>query len=475
MMYWIILIFHIVIMPLAAFHALVYKRDHRAALGWMGIILLFPIIGALFYFIFGINRLKSKAKLFSGQHLPFMSFGFERASEVKTQQYQDPLLNSVPSPELAVIGGRVSGVKLSSGNSITALINGEEFFPHLIESINSASQYVLIATYLFGDKGVGGEVVTALSSAAKRGIQVHVLIDGVGSLYSLRRVVKPLKNAGVHVALFLPPRLLPFSFSVNLRNHRKIAVIDGERGYFGGANIDQRHMVKDAKNKHPTEDVHFFSIGSIVNQLQNVFLVDWYRTTQKKLSVAKHSVTSGDAYCRTIDDGPGENLDYLAMTLHGVFAAAKNEILIMMPYFIPSREMIAIFQAITLRGVKIKIVLPENSNLRSVDWACRNMLWELLVWGVEVYFKPAPFAHTKLIAVDNNYVMVGSANLDARSLRLNFELGVEIFSEKVAFDARQYIENAIQISRRVALEELDQRPILVRARDAFFWLFSSYL
>lgn len=475
MVYWLLFIFHAVVMPIAAFHALVYKRDHRAALGWIGIIIFFPIAGPLLYFVFGINRLKSKAKLFSGKHLPFMSFGFERAAIVRKEDYNDPLLSTVPNPYLASIGGRVSGENLCAGNSIEMLLNGEAFFPRLIEHIGQAQHSIFIATYLFSRGGIGAKVIEALCQAAQRQVKVYVLIDGIGAMYSLRAAVKPLKKAGAQVALFMPPTLLPPSFSINMRNHRKIAVVDGRFGYFGGINIDQRHMVEDVSNKEATEDVHFLSSGPLVEQLQAVFSSDWYRATHQQLEIHKNSDVNGQVHCRVIDDGPDENLDYLAMTLNGIFAAAEKEILIMVPYFLPSREMVAVLQAATLSGVRIRVVLPERSNIRMVDWACRNLLWELLTWGVEVYYKPAPFAHSKLIAVDGRYVMAGSANIDARSLRLNFELGVEMIDVPMCEQVKRHIEKVILLCRRVELDELDSRAIWVRARDAFFWLFSSYL
>ncbi|HCS29427.1 MAG TPA: phospholipase, partial [Spongiibacteraceae bacterium] len=179
--------------------------------------------------------------------------------------------------------------------------------------------------------------------------------------------------------------------------------------------------------------------------------------------------------CRVIDDGPDENLDALAMTLLGLFSAARESITIMTPYFLLSRELLSALQSASLRGVQVQVVIPQRSNLRFIDWATRNMLWELLLWDVKVYAQPAPFAHTKLLAIDGEYVMAGSANMDSRSLRLNFELGVEMYDKALAKQVSDHIQEAIAVSRRVTLAEVDKRPIHHRLRDAFFWLFSSYL
>lgn len=481
MFYWIIALFHLVVMPIAAVHALIYKRDHRAALGWIGVILLFPVAGPLLYFLFGINRLRTKAQLFAGHHLPVMFFGYDRTSPPLIHR-QDPLLERLPNPELARVGGRATGQPLLTGNRARILINGEAFFPELLTAIDRAEHWVVLSTYLFGHRNEARAVIDALIRAEARGVAVYVLADGIGTCYSWRAAIRALRRAGVSVALFTPPSLLPPSLDINLRNHRKIAVVDRRVGFFGGINIDARHMVEDPKNRHPTEDVHFKVQGPLVEELTRLFCHDWQLVTHRSPALGSGPESafmaesvSGGSVCRLIDDGPHDNLNHLSMTLIGVFSAARERIRIMMPYFLPNHEMIAALQAAVLRGVRVEVILPERSNLRFVDWATRNMLWELLLWEMDVYYKAAPFAHSKLILVDDTYCMTGSANLDARSLRLNFELGVEWFDGPLCSQLHAYLDTAVSHSRRLDLSEFDQRPLWQRLRDAFFWLFSSYL
>lgn len=466
---WVILSIHLFVMLLALVHVLIYKRDHRAALGWIGIIMVFPVAGPLLYFIFGINRIRAVARHFSGHRLPFLHFGFERAERIHSEVDNN-------DPPLLQIGQRVTGAPTSPSNRIEVLHNGETFFPRLIESVNNAQDCVLLSSYLFSARGIAREVIEALCQAKARGVKVYVLVDGTGILYSFRAALKPLREAGVEVAEFIPLSLLTPSFGINLRNHRKIAIVDGRTAYFGGINIDHRHMVEDPLNPDPTEDVHFMAEGLVVGDLQQVFAGDWWMATRESLTELPTPVTSdGPVCCRVINDGPDESLDALAMTLMGVFAAAERQITIMTPYFLPGREILSALQAASVRGVNITVVLPARSNLRFVDWATRNLLWELVIWGVAVYFKPPPFAHSKLITVDDCYVLGGSANIDPRSLRLNFELGVEMLDKSLASEVQAHIDATLQDSHRITLLELDTRPIWQRIRDAFFWLFSSYL
>ncbi len=474
-MHWFLISVHLVIMAIAVVHALVYKRDHRAALGWIGVIVVFPIAGPLLYFIFGINRVRSAARRFSGHYLPYFHFGYKRSERpgLASNVADEEIL-----PSITQVGGKVTHQPLAIGNRIEVLINGEAFFPRLLEAIASANESILISSYLFSHKGIAGEVIQALGEAVSRGVRVRVLVDGAGVFYSARMAVSSLRKAGVELVEFMPLSLFPPSFGVNLRNHRKITVVDGRVAFFGGINIDPRHMVDAADNPHPTQDVHFRASGPVVLSLQQVFARDWWMATRKTLDdlpMPSSQDRAGNVSCRVIDDGPDENLDALAMTLVGIITAAQHSLMIMTPYFLPARELIAAIQSASLRGVRVHIVIPERSNLPFVDWATRNMLWELILWGVEVYAQPAPFAHSKLLAIDGCYVMGGSANIDPRSLRLNFELGVEMFDEDLARTVEAHIGDAVAVGRRITLAELDNRPLPVRIRDAVFWLFSSYL
>jgi cardiolipin synthase len=181
------------------------------------------------------------------------------------------------------------------------------------------------------------------------------------------------------------------------------------------------------------------------------------------------------ASCRVITDGPNEDIDRLALVLLSAVSAAQRRICIATPYFLPGRELIGALQAAALRGVTVSILLPGRNNLPYVHWATRNMLWELLQHGVEVRYQPPPFAHSKFLLVDEDYAQVGSANLDPRSLRLNFELNVEVFDTSFNADLAADFGAAWDVSRPVSLDEISHRGLAGRTRDAFCWLFSPYL
>lgn len=284
-----------------------------------------------------------------------------------------------------------------------------------------------------------------------------------------------LRRAGVRVARFLPPRLLPPSFSVNLRNHRKILVVDGEYGFTGGMNIGARHLL-EPRSSHATADLHFRLQGAVVAQLEAIFVEDWRFATGEHLQTPPAATApAGSGYCRCISDGPNEDLDKISLVLMGAISAARQETLIITPYFLPSREMIASLQSAALRGEAVTVILPRRSNLPFVDWATRNLLWELLLHGVTICYQPPPFARTKLFIVDAVYAQIGSTNMDPRSLRLNFELNLEVVGVSSVAALLDHARQRRRESTQLTLQQIDGRGLLTRLRDAVCWLFMPYL
>ena len=243
-------------------------------------------------------------------------------------------------------------------------------------------------------------------------------------------------------------------------------------------NIGDRHLAQNPDNPSRVVDLHFRLEGPVVEQLEGAFLEDWLFASGEEVippGEINCAAREDGLCCRTITDGPNEDLDKLAMILLGAVSSARSRVLIMTPYFLPSREMIGALQVAALRGVEVVVILPERSNLPFVHWATQNMLWELLQWGVRVYHRPAPFAHSKLFVVDDHYGLIGSANMDPRSLRLNFELAVEIHGKSFAEAMGAHIEAVRQVSQEVTVDALERRPLSIRVRDALAWLFSPYL
>lgn len=475
--HYILLTANIVITILAAWHALLYKRDPKASLGWLAVILMFPVIGYFLYFLLGINRIRTRARKLTGK-LPFSGFiGFE------------PVEENILLPELAlpvpheyteianIVNSVTGGAPLTSGNKIEIFHNGEEAYPAMLDAIDSAKQSVYLSTYIFKTDDTGRQFIEKLASAKERGVEIKVILDGIGEYYSLPRAGSLLKKRGIDFARFIPPALIPPSIHINLRNHRKILVVDKTIGFTGGMNIGSYNLAANLWNKSRVIDTHFRVLGPVVSQIMDMFIDDWNFVTGKNIKVDPVEINheKNGAKCRVISEGPNEDFNKLATILAGAIASAKKQVLIMTPYFLPTRDMISALQAEALKGVSVEIVLPQKNNLPYVHWATRNMLWELLQRNVRVYYQPPPFVHTKLFIVDDYYAHIGTANMDPRSLRLNFELALEVYDKDFVSRLSKHFVDCRKKSKEVTFTEIDSRNLLIRTRDALAWLLYPYL
>ncbi len=468
-LHWTVVAVLAVISTASALHALLHKRESTAAFGWIAFCLLFPLVGSIFYYLFGINRVRTRARQLRGQ---------ATAGRIDPEPEED-IPDRIPAAfrTQAQISGAVTRLPLTRGNRVERLFGGEAAYPEMLAAIEQARERVYLSTYIFESNTSGHQFAEALAAAHDRGVDVRVLLDGAGEWYSWPRIRHQLRRAGVSVARFLPPRLIPPNPVINLRNHRKLLIADGVTAFAGGMNIGDRHLINRPGPSEGIKDIHYHIQGPLTRQLEDIFLDDWEFATGRRDEPADRPHPSGDgsALGRTLIDGPNEDLQRLTMVLVGAVAAAREHVAIMTPYFLPPRELIAALQAAAVRGTQVDIVLPGKNNVPFMHWATRNMLWELVKWGVRVYYQPGPFDHTKLLVVDHHYTQIGSANLDARSLRLNFEVMVEVYDTRFGAQMAKHVESARQASHRVTLEELDARPLPARVRDAAVWLFTPYL
>lgn len=474
---WVLIVFMAVLSWGCALHALLSKSDPRAALGWIAVCLMFPPVGPLFYFLFGINRVITQGRRLGGPLTMLLRLGLDKHEE-KVEHHIHPSLVPETHKPIAVLSDKVTRLPLLSGNRLEPLINGEEAFPAMLKSIEQAQHSVYLTTFIFETNTTGRQFIDALKSAMDRGVDVRVILDGLGEYYHFPRAGKLFKRTRIPVVRFLPPKLLPPSLYLNLRNHRKILVVDSHIGFTGGMNIGDRHLAAELANPSRVEDIHFRITGPVVRQMEQVFLADWCFCDTADTPEPKQEplrTPNGSALCRVVVDGPNEEVDRLALILVGAVAAARKRVYIMTPYFLPSRELVGALQTAALRGVDVRVILPEKNNLPYVKWASNNILWNLLQKGVRIYYQPPPFVHTKLFMVDHFYTIIGSTNIDPRSLRLNFEMVLEVYDEALNNNLTARFNDTLAKSRETTLTEVDQRPLVIKIRDSLCWLFTPYL
>lgn len=470
---WLILSIFTII---SAGHALLSKRDPRAALIWILLCLALPGVGAALYWLLGINRIRTRARTLQtlGEDRPWPE---PNTNYWSPAQSKDAVFLQENNTALLALADAVTRRPLVSGNKVDPLFNGEEAYPAMLEGISQAHTAINLSTYIFGSGQTGKKFIAALEAAADRGVKVQVLIDAVGERYAFPVARRRFKKGKVRVVRFLPPSLFGRGINLNLRNHRKLLIVDGKLGFTGGMNIGDRHLVADVKNSKRTTDVHFRIRGPVVGQLEEAFLEDWAFATGEGFQNPEYPdpVPGGLAFCRGVSAGPNEDFDKLMWLLVGAFNSARRRIRIMTPYFIPDRPLIVAINSAALRGIDVELILPQKNNLPFVGWAARAHLWELLQYSTRVYYQPPPFNHSKLLLVDDHYSLVGSANLDPRSLRLNFEFDLTVFDQQLNRKLSDHFDTVRDASERVTLADIDSRPLPVKLLDSFCKLFSPYL
>jgi len=456
---------------LASIHALLHKRDSRAATLWIGVIWLLPLFGPILYLALGVNRIRRRA----------VSLGVHNT-------FTRPIPTNLGEPQnegaehlkmLARAVSRVVKRPLTAGNKIQPLVNGDQAFPAMLAAIESAKKSVSLSSYIFDNDASGKQFVAALARAVQRGVSVRVLIDAAGTRYSWPPVTWKLRLAGIPFAKFLPASVFtPWRVAtLNLRNHRKSLVVDGQVAFTGGMNIRHGNVLAD-QPKSPVQDLHFRVGGPVVAQLQEAFANDWAFTTKETLDGEiwfPEAKESGDVIARVITDGPDADYDKLRWTLLAALAEAQTAVKILTPYFLPDNALVTALNLAALRGVRVDIILPARNNLPYVHWASRALWWQVLERGCHIWLTPPPFDHSKLMIVDGHWVLLGSANWDARSLRLNFELNVECYGPGFAQEMEKVIGKKTCAAREVTLAEADGRSLPAKLRDAIARLFSPYL
>jgi cardiolipin synthase len=445
-------------------HALLRKRRVSVAVGWIGLAWLSPIFGSALYLLLGINRVYRRARKMRG-----------RPSEATPPPDDD---DAVVPEELWPLDRairRITGAPALTGNRVRLFRNGDTAYPEMLAAIRGAKASVAMSSYIFRDDATGREFCDALAEAKARGVEVRVVIDGIGGGYFTTPAYRRLTAAGVRAALFMHSALpwrMPF---LNLRNHKKLLILDGQVAFTGGLNIavDNRLATDSA---HPIRDTHFRLEGPIVDQLAFAFAADWAFADGENLDGPPWFTDPqpvGDVVARAVTSGPDADVQKIEQVVIQALGCARRKVRIATPYFLPDELVIGALTQAATRGVLVEVVIPKIGDHRFIDWAMRAHLEPLLQSGVRIYLDQPPFDHMKAMVVDDVWCFVGSANWDMRSFRLNFELNVEMIDADLAAHLDGLIR--AKMDRLITAEDLAARALPLRLRDAGVRLLLPYL
>ncbi|KAB2952969.1 cardiolipin synthase [Heliorestis acidaminivorans] len=456
------------------------RRNVAATWAWLMVLLFLPGFGFLLYLVLGQSLRRRRIFKVKEEEIKAIE---ERVTKQKKQLHKEEITYN--DPESARFQDMIY-MNLSSNyaiytqdNAVEIYTEGQSKFTSLIQSIEQAKDHIHLLYYIVRHDSIGKKILEALISKAREGVQVRVLYDHVGSSGLHRDFIKQLKEVGGEVRAFFPSRIPYVNIRLNYRNHRKLVIIDGTHGFIGGFNIGDEYLGLD-KHLGYWRDSHLKITGSAVHMMQARFILDWnlsspsriefpspayFPAPQKEGSIGMQIVTSGPtSEWQSIKNG------YLKM-IH----SAKESIYIQTPYFIPDDSLLAALKISALSGVDVRIMLPSKSDHMMIYWASHSYLGELLASGVRCYLYEKGFLHAKVMTIDGKVSSIGSANIDIRSFKLNFEINAFIYDSATTSQLNEsFFLDAINC-REVTLDEYDNQPFTSRIKESLARLLSPIL
>lgn len=423
---------------------LLENRNPLKTHSYLLLLLLLPVIGLVIYLFFGQHI--RKRRIFSKNQLINSAFGQKYVDEYLTLENVTPVHKALVSEQfdklIRFLNRDLS--PLSENNKITLLKNGEEKFPVLLEALKEAKNHIHIEYYIFTDDEIGGAVSEILIEKAKQGIEVRMIVDGVGSLALKKAYFEKMKNAGVEIYEFMPVLFPSFTSKINYRNHRKVVVIDGAISFTGGINVDDRY-INNGKYSTYWRDTHIKLEGSAVKTLQFLFILNWqFVSKQPWIPTEKHFPQSlpplGSSYVQVNASGPDWDLASIMDSFCLAINSARNSLQIVTPYFIPNESIMNGIITSAKSGVSVEIMIPHASDSWIVQAASMSFMKQLLKAGVKVYLYKKGFLHSKTLTVDKSVSVVGTANMDHRSFDLNHEVNTYIYDPLIASQLNKNFE-----------------------------------
>ena len=453
----------------AAIHAVMNAKTSQGAIAWCISLVTFPFLTLPLYAVFGRNKFRGYVSL---RHI----------KDEKIHHIIDKCAMSATAKQVVQSNRsetaltRLADLPITGFNNSRLLINGKEMFKFIFSAIDDAQEYILIEFFIIKDDELGRELKNRLIRKAREDVRVYFLYDGIGSLNLSKAYINDLEREGIANSAFKTTKGNANRFQLNFRNHRKIVVIDGLRAFVGGHNVGNEYLSGHPR-LGPWRDTHVEVSGPVVQAIQFCFLEDWYFAVNEvpDLNWQLQKAESGDASALLIPSGPADDLETCGLMFTQAINSAKERIWIASPYFVPDRQIVAALKLAVLRGVDVRILLPENPDHRIVYLASYAFYSDTIPVGIKLYrYKPG-FLHQKVFLVDNTCAAVGTANLDNRSFRLNFELTLLNYDEAFIGQVEAMLVQDFSKSRLVTLDEYTRRWFPFRLAARFAALLSPIL
>lgn len=451
------------------------KRDPAKTSTWVLLLIALPILGLLLYIFFGQNR--RKEKLFSRKEIQDIE-QIEYLSHKQVIRFSNKTeVHSRLNEHISIITLLLNNSKalLTERNEVNIFQDGNNAFDSIIDALYSAISSIHIEFYIINNDKLGNRIKNILITKAKEGVKVRVLFDDVGSWSLPKKFVRELRNAGVDIYPFMEVRFPLLTSRVNYRNHRKIVVVDGRVGYLGGMNIADRY-IEGTRRLGQWYDTMLRIEGEAVHSLQVIFLIDWYFVTgcivkEREIYFPKPTITSFHPI-QVITSGPDSDWASIMQAFFHAITRAKNHIYISTPYFIPNESILTALKTASLSGIDVRLILPGKSDSTIVYWSSLSYISELLEAGIKVYLYHNGFNHSKIMMIDSNVAMVGSANMDIRSFEDNFEVAAFIYDSQITLQLEKNFLSNLAKSQTITSQSWSKRPLKNSYKEALARLIS---
>src|SRR5690625_456247 len=454
------------------------RKDATSTWAWLMVLFFIPIVGFILYLIFG--KTISNRKIFTWDTKS--KLGVKRAVQaqmraIEENQFDFKHEHLMTYKDLIYLHLKNNDAIFTQDNKVDIYTDGKEKFNDLIQDIDNATDHVHLLYYIIRHDELGKRIADVLIKKAKEGVEVRLLYDDMGSRLLSRRYIKRLKNAGVLVDAFFPPKIPKINFKINFRNHRKLAIIDGKVGYIGGFNIGDEYLGKKKKFGY-WRDTHLRIYGDAVRNMQTRFILDWNQASRNDILYEDRyyaAVPAGNIGVQIVSSGPDSEWEQIKYGYIKMILSAKEYIYIQTPYYIPDESLRDALRIAVLSGVKVKLMIPNKPDHPFVYWATLSYIGDLLNAGAEVYIYQNGFLHAKTIVVDGKIASVGTANIDVRSFRLNFEVNAFLYDEEIAQKLVDAFQHDITLSTQMTKKLYEQRSIGIRFKESVSRLLSPIL
>lgn len=440
-----------------AAHAIMNVRSSQGAIAWGISLVTFPWLAVPLYWIFGRTRFHGYAEA--------LRTVYTQHHKLIHHLYRDITKHKAVLPEklapLQPLAEAFTGIPFTCGNAAQLLINGQQTYQAMLQAIASANSYVLLQSYIVNDDEAGNEFREALIAKAKQGVRVYFLYDEIGSSKLSRSYIKSLRANNIQVSAFHTTKGRGNHFQLNFRNHRKILVVDGEIGFVGGLNIGDEYLGKNPRLS-PWRDTHMMLQGPTVQTLQSTFMRDWYWATREAIAAnwnIQQANGASDQTALVLPTGPADTLKACNLFFVNAINLAENRLWIATPYFVPDESTLIALTLAAVRGVDVRIILPNRPDHLLVYLCSFSYYQEMKAIGIKLYRYKNGFMHQKVILIDEDLAGVGTVNLDYRSFFLNFEVMGFIASRDFVKKVEKMLKDDLAVCVAVNFSEYDKKPL----------------